>query len=130
MTGVAFAQEKAFYQRLSGWNNLMFYASLRTPSAAAAKRTVQGLVDELQLAEFIHERADRYSSGMVQQVALARALLGEPALLILDEPTRSLDTAAMARLWDALERRPALSLMIASHRPSDLERCTLRIDLS
>ena len=49
---------------------------------------------------------NRASSGMIQQVALARALLGDPALVLLDEPTRSLDADARERLWEALERRP------------------------
>jgi ABC-type multidrug transport system ATPase subunit len=128
--GVALAQEKAFYQRLSGWRNLMFYASLRTRNDLDARNDVQGLVDELQLADFVHERADRYSSGMFQQVGLARALLGSPIVLVLDEPTRSLDKGAIERFWAALDRRPSLAVLIASHRATDLDRCSQRVDLS
>jgi ABC-2 type transport system ATP-binding protein len=130
VVGVALAQEKAFYQRLSGWKNMMFYASLRTRTDVAARNDVRGLVDELQLADFIHERVDRYSSGMCQQVGLARAMLGSPLVLILDEPTRSLDKGAIERLWTALDRRPSLAVLIASHRATDLDRCSQRIDLS
>jgi ABC-type multidrug transport system ATPase subunit len=128
--GGALALERAFYQRLSGWKNLMFYAALRTRSDRAAREDVESLVDELELAPFIRERVDRYSSGMCQQLGLARALLGSPALLILDEPTRSLDTEAVGRFWKAIDARPSVTVLIASHRNSDLDRCSQRIDLS
>jgi ABC-type multidrug transport system ATPase subunit len=60
---------------------------------------------------------------MVQQLGFARALLGDPTLLLLDEPTRSMDEAAVARLWAALDRRSQVSILIATHRPQDVEHC-------
>ena len=129
-TGGAVSQDKAFYQRLSGLQNLLFYASLRSRSTRDARNTVEALVDELELGSLVGERVDRYSSGMLQQLGLARALIGGPALLMLDEPTRSLDTKAVERLWGAVDRRPEVALLIASHRQSDLERCSQRMDLS
>ena len=56
---------------------------------------------------------------MIQQIALARALLGNPALVLLDEPTRSLDADARKRLWDAIERRPRTGVLIATHLEED-----------
>jgi ABC-2 type transport system ATP-binding protein len=126
--GIAVAHEKAFYQRLSGRANLRFYASLRAIGTAAGN-AVSSVIDEMQLA-FVDERVDRYSSGMLQQLSFARSLLGDPKLLLLDEPTRSLDDAAVERLWSALSRRPHTAVMIASHSHEDLERCDERIDLS
>ena len=121
--GVSFSQERSFYLRLSGRTNLVFFAQLRSGSKRAAKRQVDALAEELEIAHIAAERVDRCSSGMVQQLALARALLGEPSLLILDEPTRSLDKEARGRLWAAIDRRPQLSLVIASHLDEDLDRC-------
>jgi ABC-type lipoprotein export system ATPase subunit len=66
---------------------------------------------------------------MVQQLAFARALIGEPALLLLDEPTRSLDEDAAGRLWGALDRRPGTALVIATHSDADNSRCHERLDL-
>ena len=74
-------------------------------------------------------RVDRCSTGMVQQLAFARALLGEPELLLLDEPTRSLDEAAVERVWAALASRPSLALIIATHRHEDIERCERHLAL-
>ena len=125
--GVSFSQERSFYLRLSGRTNLVFFAQLRSGSKKAAKRQVHAIEEELDIAHIAAERVDRCSSGMVQQLALARALLGEPSLLILDEPTRSLDKEARGRLWAAVDRRPQLSLVIASHLDEDLDRCGNRI---
>ena len=55
--------------------------------------------------------------------------MSDPALLVLDEPTRSLDPEAVARLWAAIERRPQASVLIATHRADDVARCNERIHL-
>jgi ABC-type multidrug transport system ATPase subunit len=128
LVGVSLSQERSFYMRLSARDNLVFFARLRGDSSRSAKRTVRELEEELELTEILAERADRCSSGMLQQLALARALLGRPRLLLLDEPTRSLDAAAAERLWSALESRRCAVLM-ATHRPEDVERCAGRVDL-
>jgi ABC-type multidrug transport system ATPase subunit len=61
-------------------------------------------------------------------VALARALLGDPALVLLDEPTRSLDADARERLWQALEGRERTSVVMATHLDEDVRRCGRRVD--
>ena len=127
LIGVSLAQERSFYLRLTGRANLLFFARLRFARERDAHRGVEAIVDELDIQDIAAERVDRCSSGMVQQLALARALLGEPALVLLDEPTRSLDTGARERLWDAFDRRPRLAVVIASHLNEDLERCGTRV---
>jgi ABC-2 type transport system ATP-binding protein len=127
--GVSLSQERSFYLRLSGRNNLLFFARLRHRRERQARIATERLIEELELEMIAAERVDRCSTGMVQQLALARALLGSPALLVLDEPTRSLDPGAVERLWGAVDRRPELTLLIATHRSDDVERCTERLDL-
>jgi ABC-type multidrug transport system ATPase subunit len=123
LVGASFSQERSFYLRLTGHDNLLFFARLRYASNREALRRVEALKEELELREIVHERVDRCSTGMTQQFALARALLGEPRVLLLDEPTRSLDEDAVARLWGALDRRPRTAVLIATHRHDDVERC-------
>lgn len=127
--GVAFAQERSFYLRLSGAENLLTFAMMRLP-VARARAAVKRVVTELELHEIASRRIDQCSSGMVQQIAIARSLLDEPSLLLLDEPTRSLDEAAVARLWAAVDRRPHTALIIATHRREDVDRCQRHLALA
>jgi ABC-2 type transport system ATP-binding protein len=122
LVGTSFSQERSFYLRLTGAQNLMTFARMRL-SAARARLTVGDLVAELGLEQIASRRVDRCSSGMVQQLAFARALIGGPDLLLLDEPTRSLDDAASQRLWEAIDRRPSIALIVATHRTDEVERC-------
>jgi ABC-type multidrug transport system ATPase subunit len=126
--GISLSQERSFYLRLTGRHNLAFYAGIRQATPTPA-RAVDRVVEELELGGFVDQRADAYSTGMMQQLSFARALLGEPDVLVLDEPTRSLDRAAIGRLWAAIERRPDVAVVIATHDPADIERCSRRIAL-
>jgi len=125
--GASLAQERSFYLRLTGHVNLLFFARLHSPSEREARRRVSALEEELELGDIAAERVDRCSTGMVQQLGFARALLGNPGVVLLDEPTRSLDEDARGRLWAALERRPAAATLIATHLKEDLDRCDRRV---
>ena len=127
--GASLSQDRSFYLRLSGHDNLLFFAQLRHRTGAAALAQVRELEEELEIEEIAAKRLDSCSTGMLQQVALARALLGTPRLFVLDEPTRSLDQGAKARLWAALDRRPETAVVIATHLPDDLDHCSRHVDL-
>ena len=127
LIGALLPQERAFYLRLTGRTNLMFFAKLRGIGPDEAGRRVESLDAELGLGDILSRRLDRCSSGMLQKLALARGLIGEPPLLLLDEPTRSLDDTATELLWTAIERRPQTAVLIATHRHDDLARCDREI---
>ncbi len=129
LSGASLSQERSFYLRLTGHVNLLTFARMRWNSEAEAVAQVQALEHELEIAEFASKRTETYSAGMLHQLAFARALLGEPMLLLLDEPTRSLDEAAVHRLWQALDRRPHLAVLLTTHNRDDLAHCDAHIDL-
>jgi ABC-type multidrug transport system ATPase subunit len=130
LMGAVLPQDRAFYLRLTGRTNLLFFAKVRGLGRHEAAREVQQLDAELRLSETLSRRLDRCSTGMLQKLAIARALIAEPPLLLLDEPTRSLDDAAVELLWGALERRPQVAVLIATHRRDDLAHCGRKIDLT
>lgn len=130
LTGVSLSQERSFYLRLSGRDNLLFFAALQGHGRRRAAAVVDEVLAELEIDRFAEERTDRYSTGMILQLAFARALMLEPRVLVLDEPTRSLDREATRRLWGAIDRRPETVVLIASHQEHDIERCPTVIDLA
>jgi ABC-type multidrug transport system ATPase subunit len=127
LVGASLAQERSFYLRLSGRANLLFFARMRYDNRREGARSVDALIEELEIADIAAQRVDRCSTGMVQQLALARAFLGDPLVLLLDEPTRSLDADARRRLWGALQRRRQSAALIATHLDEDVELCDERV---
>jgi ABC-type multidrug transport system ATPase subunit len=123
LIGVSLAQERSFYLRLSGRENLILFARLRGLSRRAAAGRVDELTRELKLSEVAPRRTDRCSTGQLQLLAFARALLGEPPVLLLDEPTRSLDKLGRERIWQALDRRRDRTVVLASHLDADIDSC-------
>ncbi len=121
LVGASLSQERSFDMRLTGHANLLFFARLRFGREDRAATEVAAIEEELEIEAMAAERVNRASSGMIQQIALARALLGNPALVLLDEPTRSLDADARKRLWDAIERRPQTGVLIATHLEEDVK---------
>lgn len=92
--GVVYGDERTFYWRLSGFENLLFYASLYQIPPDVARRRVHELLELVGLKDAAHIRTAHYSSGMKQRASIARGLLNDPDVLIMDEPTRSLDPVA------------------------------------
>ncbi|GLY22736.1 ABC transporter ATP-binding protein [Micromonospora sp. NBRC 101691] len=122
MVGVCLAPERSLYEQLSARDNLLLVARLRLP-ARDASRAVDGLEDELGFGDVATVPVSVCSAGMRARVAVARAFLDDPALVLLDEPTRALDDDGRARVWAALERRPGLACVLASHHATDARNC-------
>ena len=116
--GVMMGDERSHYWRLSGRRNLAFFAALVGLPRREAGARAQRLLDEVGLTDAADRRVLGYSSGMRSRLSLARALLAEPPLLLLDEPTRNLDPLAAAGFREtamqlAHERRTGI--LFATH---------------
>ena len=115
------AHESLVYRELTALENLDLYGRLyRVPER---RERIGMLLERFGLWDARHERAGSHSRGMLQRLALCRALLHEPTLLVLDEPYSGLDADGAALLDRELrERRAGAAFVVATHDPSRLDR--------
>jgi ABC-2 type transport system ATP-binding protein len=93
-------QYAALDEYLSGRSNLVMIGQLSRLSAGAARRRADELLDRFGLADAASRAVKTYSGGMRRRLDLAASLIGNPAMLFLDEPTTGLDPSARALMWD------------------------------
>src|SRR5262249_8689386 len=98
LIGLAAAEERSFYWRLTLEQNLMFFARLYSVPKSEARSRIAALLARHDLEKSARKRFGELSTGNKQRMAIARALLNQPPILLLDEPTRSLDPLAAARM--------------------------------
>lgn len=123
--GVAF-QKPSVDIKLTGRENLALGASLYAVPKAQARQRIEDALQRSGLAGRADEPVENYSGGMRRRLELARVLLSDPALVILDEPTQGLDQGAFRKFWeDLLKLRDerGLSILLTTHDPQEAEYC-------
>ena len=119
--GFAVATERSFFPRLSARENLDFFAALDDVPRQSRAPRIQSLLERTGLVEAADTLVMKFSSGMYQRLGIGRALIKQPSVLLLDEPTRSLDPAASAHFWNLVRELPAhgTTVMLATHSFSE-----------
>ena len=115
--GLAVAQERSFYPRLTTEENLSFFASLDNVPRKRRREQIGRVLEQCGLTDLRQRFIHQLSSGMYQRLGIARALLKQPAVLLLDEPTRSADpeTAISLRQLVGTLARSGTSVLLATH---------------
>lgn len=131
VVGVVSGDERSFYWRLTGRENLDFFAALHRIPRQDARRRIDELVDVLGLGSFLDRPFQVYSSGIKQRFAIARGLLANPTLLFLDEPTRALDPIAADEVRryvaDQVRGEGTRTILLATHALDEAERLCDRV---
>ncbi len=129
--GLVTTDERSFYWRLTGRQNLEFFASLHNFYSDDARNMVDDLLGVVDLKYAADERFLNYSAGMKQRMAIARGLLNDPAVLFMDEPTRSLDPGAAQGLREFIKGEivgeRGKTIFISTHNLEEAEELCDRV---
>jgi ABC-2 type transport system ATP-binding protein len=113
------ANERSLYWRLTAFENLKVHAGLHQMSGAQARQRIQEVLEIVELSETGEKMVGTFSTGMRQRLLIARALLGRPQVLLLDEPTRSLDPISAKSfrnfLREEIAGRQGCAVLLATH---------------
>jgi len=118
--------DACFYARLTGRENLNLFAGLNNLSAQRTAQRINDLADIFGLGPLLDRQVRTLSTGNIHRLGLARAMLHRPSVLLLDEPTRSLDPLAAAEfrrfLLDQIVGQYGTAVLFASHTLSEVEQ--------
>lgn len=118
-------QRFSLYEDLSTWENLQFIAEIYCLPSSRRSSRIEELLQDYQLEELRDQRAGSMSGGQRQRLALAAAVLHEPELLFLDEPTSAVDPKSRRDFWESLFELASkgTTILVSTHYMDEAERC-------
>ncbi len=123
-------QETAIAPNLTAEENLKFMCGVYGFSSEKSKEKIDELRVKLGLAEIMKRRAGKLSGGWQRRLSIAMALIGEPKILFLDEPTLGLDVIARSELWDTIrELKGKITVILTTHYMEEAEALSDRIGI-
>ena len=119
------------YARLSARENITYFAELSGVPKGEVDRRVDAVLDRLGMVSFANQRADSLSSGQKQKVAIARAIVHDPEVLMFDEPTSNLDVLASREIREFMveSRERGRCVIFSTHVLHDAERLCDRVSI-
>ena len=117
-------EERGLYRKVAVLDSLTYYGELKGLGARPARLAAIALLEEFELAAWAKKPGSALSKGMQQKVQLCTALIGDPKLLILDEPFSGLDPVNVQLLEDVLRRRRAAgtTVLLSTHQMNKVEQ--------
>ncbi|HEX9101775.1 MAG TPA: ATP-binding cassette domain-containing protein [Polyangia bacterium] len=123
--GVVF-QDPSLDDKLTALENLKLGAALYGVSGKRAEARIAEMLALVALDDRKKEPVERYSGGMKRRLELARVLLHEPEILVMDEPSRGIDAPTQRRIWEQLlelRRQRRMTILLTTHQPDEAEYC-------
>ena len=129
--GTVLAGERSIYWKLTGRENLEYFAALYHIPAAITKKRVDDLLERMEIKDRANELVEKYSTGMRQRIAIAKALLARPPILLLDEPTLGLDPQAARNLRELIATLKAEghTILLTTHYMEEADQLSDRIGI-
>lgn len=129
--GAVLTGERSIYWKLSGRENLAYFAALYHIPSHLAKPRIDELLARFDLTKRADELVEKYSSGMKQRIAIAKALLARPAVILLDEPTIGLDPQAARNLRELILELKAdgHTILLTTHYMEEADQLSDRIGI-
>ncbi|MDF7672210.1 ABC transporter ATP-binding protein [Lactobacillus sp. ESL0701] len=129
--GVSFGGELGFYRNATAKQNLAFFADLAKIPYRQQKTEIERVLEIVALKNVANKKVGTFSKGMTQRLHIARALLGQPDLLLLDEPTSGLDVEIAKSIRDTIKylANNGISILLTSHTMTEVEALADRIVL-
>ena len=119
------AQSDAMYSELTAKENLEFFGALFGLRGAKMKQRIQDVMELVNLTEHLKRPVSAYSGGMKRRLSLAIALMHEPEVLILDEPTVGIDPELRKSIWDEFEQlsQKGTTILVTTHVMDEADKC-------
>jgi ABC-2 type transport system ATP-binding protein len=129
--GTLLAGERSIYWKLSGRENLEYFAALNHIPPTVAKKRVDELIERMEIKERANELVEKYSTGMRQRIAIAKALIARPPILLLDEPTLGLDPQAARNLRELILdlQKEGHTILLTTHYMEEADQLSDRIGI-
>lgn len=129
--GVVFGGELGFYNNATARENMHFFARLAKVPRKQVSEEVDRCLKTVKLFEVKDKNVGQFSRGMIQRLHIARALIGNPPLILLDEPTTGLDVELVYEMHDMIRelKSNGISFILTSHSMSEIEKLANRIIL-
>ncbi len=129
--GTVLAGERSIYWKLTARENLEYFAALYHIPPAIARQRIDELLARMDLTARANELVEKYSSGMKQRVAISRALLARPPIILLDEPTLGLDPQAARRVRELVLELKAEghTILLTTHYMEEADQLSDRIGI-
>jgi ABC-2 type transport system ATP-binding protein len=128
--GMVVGGERTLYWKLTARDNLTYFSSLYKMQKTYAKKRIEELLETFNLSDRADERLEDYSTGMRQKVAIARALLHDPPILLLDEPTLGLDpnfSRQIRKQIRELSEKQGKTVLLTTHYMTEADQLCDRV---
>ena len=121
--GVLLGGDISLYRRFTAYENIEYYALLQGMSKTEAKQSIEVLSETLGIKDYLYRKVDGFSRGMRQRVAFARAIVHDPHVILLDEPSTGLDIYSIRDVQNFIIscKKRGKTILLSTHNVSEME---------